>query len=169
MKGKHMGNSSSADGDTAGRDIVIRRLIDAPRERVFDMWTRPEHAAHWWGPTGFTITTKCMEVRPGGTWRFTLHAPNGMEFPNRTTYLEVVKPGRLAYWYDSGSDDAASRFHVTVTFDKQGERTYLTMRSVFATAAERDKVIKEHNAIEGGNQTLDRLEAYLWIQQGALQ
>jgi uncharacterized protein YndB with AHSA1/START domain len=161
--------SNGPGGDTAGREIVIRRLIDAPRELVFKMYTRPEHTAHWWGPTGFTITTKSMDVRPGGTWRFTMHAPNGREFPNRTTYLEVVRPERLVFWHGNDSDDAADRFHVTVTFDKQGQRTYLTMRSVFATAAERDKVVKEYNAIEGGNQTLDRLEAYLCIQQGALQ
>ena len=71
--------------------IVIR----APRELVWDAWTRPEHVDVWWGPDGFTTTTSSMEVRPGGEWRYHMrHAQYG-DFPNRSKYLEVARPERL--------------------------------------------------------------------------
>ena len=58
------------------REIVITRLINAPRELVFDAWTDPEQVGQWWGPSGFTNTTHKMEVKPGGVWRFVMHAPS---------------------------------------------------------------------------------------------
>ncbi|MDB6090242.1 MAG: hypothetical protein JWN85_3026 [Gammaproteobacteria bacterium] len=88
-----------------------------------------------------------------------MHAPNGMEFNNRIGFEEIVKPERMVYAH--GEDDAPGQFHVTVTFANQDGKTRLTLRSVCASAAERDKVVKEYGAIEGGNQTLDRLAEHL--------
>jgi uncharacterized protein YndB with AHSA1/START domain len=77
----------------------------------------------------------------------------------RVVYLEIVKPERLVY--NHGEDEAESgQFHVTVIFAEEGGKTRLTMRSLFASAAERDKAV-DFGAIEGGNQTLDRLEQHL--------
>jgi uncharacterized protein YndB with AHSA1/START domain len=159
------GKNSGGPADTSDREIVKSRLIRAPRELVFEAWTDPAHVDHWMGPNGFTTTTLSMDVRPGGLWRFVMRGM-GMEFPNRVTYLEVVKPERLVYYHGGDSDEEARQMHVTVTFEQQGERTLLTMRSVFPSAAERDKVVKEYNAIEGGQQTLDRLEAHVVHMQG---
>ena len=143
------------------REIVLTRDFDAPRELVWQAWTDPEHAAQWWGPTGFTNTIQEMDVRPGGVWRLVMHGPDDTDYPNKIVYIEVVKPERLVYTHGSGEEDDPGQFLVTVTFDEQGGKTRLSMKSLFASAAERDKVVKEFHAIEGGNQTLDRLAEHL--------
>jgi uncharacterized protein YndB with AHSA1/START domain len=145
---------------TADREVVITRVIDVPRELVFDAWIDPEHIGEWWGPRGFTITTHEMDVRPGGVWRFMMHGPDGVDYPNRIEYLEIVRPERLVFDHGGEVKDE-SEFHVTVTFEEESGKTRLTMRSLFATAAEREKVVREYGAIEGGNQTIDRLVEYL--------
>lgn len=154
-------SAAAASSPTADREIVITRLLDAPRELVFEAWTHAEHVAQWWGPLGFTSTVREMEVREGGVWRLDMLGPDGTVYPNRIIYREVKRPARLVYDHDSDVDDDPHRFHVTVTFDDVDGKTRLTMRLLFATAAARDYVVREHGAIEGGNQTLQRLEAYL--------
>ena len=151
--------AGSAAGDTADREIVMTRLIDAPRELVFRAFTDPKQVGKWWGPRGFTTTTHEMSVKPGGAWRFIMHGPDGTDYDNEILYHEVVKPERLVY--DHGEPGKPGQFKVWVTFEEAAGKTRLTMRSLFETAAARDFVIKEVKAIEGGNQTLDRLEAHL--------
>jgi uncharacterized protein YndB with AHSA1/START domain len=145
--------------DTAERQIVQTRLLNATRALVYKNWTDPAHVDHWWGPRGFTTTTHAMDVRPGGVWRFDMQMENGPTFPNTITYLEVVPPERLVYRH--GSDGDADTFLVTVTFADRGPKTELTMRQVFASPAVREYVAREYNAVEGGKQTLDRLEEWL--------
>jgi uncharacterized protein YndB with AHSA1/START domain len=146
---------------TVDREIVVERVFNAPRELVYEVWAGPDHVAHWWGPTGFTITTHERDVQIGGVWRFMMHGPDGTDYANRVTYIEVVPPERLVYWHDADIDDDPNRFHVTVTFAEQGDRTLLTMRTLFATAAAREFAVREIGAIEGANQTLDRLAEHL--------
>jgi uncharacterized protein YndB with AHSA1/START domain len=147
---------------TEDREIVIRRLLNAPRELVYKVWTEAEHLAQWWGPNGFTITTNKLEVKPGGEWNVTMHGPDGTDYPNRIIFSEVVKPERLVYTHDSGIEDDPQQFFVTITFEAVEEnKTMLTMYSLFKTAAARDYVVKEHGAIEGGNQTVNRLAEHL--------
>jgi len=141
------------------QEILLSRVFDAPRELVFEAFTRPEHVVHWWGPNDFTITIHEMDVRPGGVWRLTLHGPNAMNFENRIVFLEVVPPQRLVY--EHGSSEGDPDFRTTVTFTEDGPRTRITFRMLFPTAAARDYVAKEFGAIDGGKQTLDRLAAYL--------
>lgn len=145
---------------TADREIVITRVLNAPRELVFDAWTDPKHIGQWWGPRGFTTTIHEMDVKPGGVWRFIMHGPDGVDYKNRIVYIEIVKPERLVYTHGADEDADPGQFHVTVTFAEQGGRTKLTMRSLFPSAAERDRVVA-FGAIEGGNQTLDSLEEHL--------
>jgi uncharacterized protein YndB with AHSA1/START domain/uncharacterized glyoxalase superfamily protein PhnB len=150
--------------NTSNRELVITRLINAPRELVWEVWTKPEHIKHWWGPDGFTNTIHEMEVKPGGVWRFMMHGPNGMDFPNKIVFNEVKKPELLVYTHSSEDVNDPNIFHTTVTFEKQGDKTNLTMRALFATAEERDRVVKEFGAAEGGKQTLNKLEAYIHSQ-----
>lgn len=145
----------------ADREIVITRVLNAPRDLVWKAWTDPRHVVHWWGPTGFTNTLHEMDVRPGGVWRHVMHGPDGTDYPNKVVYLEVVKPERLVYSHGDDVEGHACQFHVTVTFAKQqGGKTKVTLRMLFETAAQRDETVK-FGAVEGGNQTLDRLEAYV--------
>jgi len=147
--------SSSAD-----REVLITRIINAPRDLVFAAWVDPKHADKWMGPVGYTTVTQSMDVRPGGMWRFTMSGPQGV-FPSRVTYIEVVKPSQLVYRHGADRDDDPDAFDVTVTFEDLGDKTHITMRSVFPSAAARDKVVKEFKAIEGGYQTLERLNAHV--------
>ncbi len=110
---------------------------------------------------GFTNTFHEVNVKPGGVWWFTMHGPDNMNFPNLILFKEVVRPERLVYEHGSGEDDDPNKFNVVIIFEDQGNKTKLTMRSVFPTVAIRDMVIREYGAIEGGNQTLDRLEQEL--------
>jgi uncharacterized protein YndB with AHSA1/START domain len=145
---------------TADREIIQTRIINAPRELVFKAWTDPKHVDRWFGPRGFTTTTSEMDVRPGGMWRFVMRHDQYGTFTNKVVFLEVVKPERLVY--DHGADDSnPPQFRVTVTFTERGQKTELVMRSIFPSAeALREKVVKVR-AIEGGKQTLDRLEEFL--------
>jgi len=146
--------------DTTEREIVITRIINAPRELVFNAWTDPKHLSNWWGPRRFTNTFKEINTKTGGQWLFTMHGPMG-DFPNRIKFHEVVKPERLVYLHDSGIDNDPSGFEVVVTFEAQGDKTKLTLRSLFPTKDIRDMVVREFKATEGGNQNIDKFEEQL--------
>lgn len=141
------------------REIVIRRHVAAPRERVWAAFTQRDQVDRWWGPKGFTTTTHEMDVRVGGLWRFTMRGPDGTEYPNWIRYREVVRPERLAYDHGGGEPGGEPEFKATVTFEEEDGGTQVTLRSVFPTAEARDHVVREFNAIEGGQQTLARLAA----------
>ncbi|GAA4469249.1 hypothetical protein GCM10023093_28340 [Nemorincola caseinilytica] len=154
-----MQHTDTLHTDTHTREIVQERLLNAPRELVFDVWTRPEHIAKWWGPTGFTTTIHEMEVKEGCIWRSTMHGPDGTNYPNLIKYKEVVRPERLVYDHGTGIEGDPHRFEVTVTFEDVDGKTKLTMRCVFPTASERDAVAGY--AVEGGRQTINKLEDHL--------
>lgn len=86
------------------RSIVVERLIAAPRELVFRAFTTAEHLAHWWGPTGFSITTSAFEFRPGGVWRFVMHGPDGRDYQNRQVFDVIEPPARIVCHYGDGED-----------------------------------------------------------------
>jgi len=142
---------------SSDREIVITRVFDAPQELVFDAWTDPKHLPFWYGPKGFKTTIHEMDVRPGGTWRLTMHGPDGTDYKNRIIFVEVTKPEKLVYKHEPEHGSEPVHSVVTVTFEAQGDKTNLTLRMVFPTAAERDHVVSKYHAIEGGHQTLARL------------
>jgi len=139
--------------------IVVTRTIDAPRDLVWQAFTDPAHAGKWWGPNGFTTTTQVMDLRVGGVWQFTMHGPDGRDWPNKITYREVVKPERLAYVHGDGGD--ADLFSTVVTFTADGERTRVHMKATFPSVAMRDKQAAEVGAVEGAAQHLDNMAAYI--------
>jgi uncharacterized protein YndB with AHSA1/START domain len=141
--------------------MIGTRVFDAPRELVFEAWTDPKHLAEWWGPNGFTTTTSAFDMRPGGVWRFVMHGPEGRDYENRITFDEIVKPERIAYHHGGGDNVEPVQFRTTVTFEDLGGKTRLTMRGVFPSAAERDRVIKEYGADKGLAQTLARLADFV--------
>ncbi len=152
----------SPNESTSDREIELTRVFDAPRELVWKAWTELEHQSRWWGPQGFTTTTQERDVRPGGVWRYVMHGPDGRDYPNKVIFLEVAPPERLSYKHGGEKDHEPVNFQVTLTFEKVGERqTRLTMISTFPSAKERDFVVSQYNAIEGGKQTLGRLAEHL--------
>ena len=144
----------------ADRVIVTTRIVNAPRELVWTVWTDPQHLGKWWGPAGFTTTTEAIDVKVGGQWRFVMYGPDGRDYKNLITFLEVQAPSRLAYKHGGEVDLEPVDFQQTVTFEPlPGEpgRTQVTMRAVFSSAKAKDFVVREYNAVEGGKQHLARL------------
>ena len=140
-------------------EIHIVRVYDAPLAAVWEAWTDPEQVKQWWGPRGFTLTTHSKDLRPGGHWDYTMHGPDGTDYPNKTLYYEVEPQRKLVYDH-GGGDDRPPLFRVTVLFSESGGRTKLEMSMALATpevAAEMHKFIKKAN----GYSTWDRLAEYL--------
>lgn len=139
--------------------IHIERVYDAPVRAVWDAWTDPAQVGRWWGPRGFSITTHSKDLRPGGTWRYTMHGPDCTDYPNVTTY-HVVEPCRRLEYDHGASDDRLPLFRVTASFTEADGKTTLTLSFALAspqTAAETAKFIRQ----AGGNGTWDRLAEHL--------
>jgi uncharacterized protein YndB with AHSA1/START domain len=145
---------------TADREIVITRVFNAPRAMVFDTWTDPKHLVHWWGPNGFKVTMQQMDLRPGGDWRMILHGPDGRDYQNNISVLEVEKPKKLVYRHEPTEADLVGHT-TTVIFEEKDGGTLVTMHALFPTAEQRAHVVKNYNAIEGGKQHFARLAEYL--------
>jgi uncharacterized protein YndB with AHSA1/START domain len=143
--------ASTADWE-ADREITATRLIDAPRDLVFQMWIDPEHVGNWWGPRGFTVTTYEIDVRPGGVWRFVMHGPDGTDYQNKIVYVEIDRPEKLVYDHVSGP-----HFQATVRFAEESGKTRVSVRMLFESAKLRDQVAREFGAVEGLSQHLERL------------
>jgi uncharacterized protein YndB with AHSA1/START domain len=145
---------------TADREIVISRVVDAPRELVFEAFTEVRHLARWWGPEGFTTTTRSLEFREGGVWDFVMHGPDGTDYPEWITWTEIVEPERIALLHGESRDDP-NAFASVLTFEPDGAATRIVMRTVFPTTELRDQAVEQYHAIEGGEQTLSNLAAYV--------
>jgi uncharacterized protein YndB with AHSA1/START domain len=143
-------------------EIVIERTFDAPRELVWEAWTNPEHVAQWWGPDGFSTTIEKMDFRVGGVWKLTMHGPDGVNYPNSSIFHEIVEPERIVFSHGGGRENGpGAHFLSTWTFEATGDQTRVTMRLLFDTPEEREMVIREFGAVEGGKQTFERLAGCL--------
>ncbi len=140
-------------------EIEIIRIYDAPVKLVWEAWTDLKHVEKWWGPRGFTITTKSKDLRPGGQWIYTMHGPDGTDYPNITTYHEVVKYKKLVYDHGANSE-RPKLFTVTVTFTEENGKTIMNMISTLPTAEEA-QAMKKHIKMANGYSTWDRLAEYL--------
>src|SRR6476620_904693 len=113
-------------------EIQITRVYDAPVEAVWDAWTDPEQVGQWWGPRGFTLTTHSKDLRPGGSWVYTMHGPDGKDWPNITRYLEVTEFECMIY--DHGATETTPPlFRVTVYFKESNGKTTMDMTMTLAT------------------------------------
>lgn len=131
-------------------ELVTSREFQAPRELVFEAWANPEHLSRWWGPKGFTNTFISFDFRPDGEWKFTMHGPNGVNYPNESKFLEIDRPQRIVLLHESNP-----RFTVTALFEDLVDRTRLTFRQQFES--KRDFEIVKSYAGEGNEQNMDRL------------
>lgn len=145
---------------TADREIVISRVIGAPRELVFEAFTRVRHLSRWWGPEGFTTSTRSFEFRVGGEWDFVMRGPDGTDYQEWITWREIVSPARIALLHGESRDDP-NAFESVLTFEPAGDGTRIAMHTVFPTKELRDEAVEKYHAIEGGEQTLNNLAAYV--------
>src|ERR687893_926962 len=145
---------------TADREIVISRAIGASRELVFEAFTQVRHLSRWWGPEGFSTTTRSFEFREGGAWDFVMHGPDGTDYQEWITWTEIAAPERIALLHGESRDDP-NAFESVLTFAPDGAATRIEMRTVFPTKELRDEAVEKYSAIEGGRQTLGNLAAYV--------
>jgi uncharacterized protein YndB with AHSA1/START domain len=143
--------------DRSDRELVLTRMINAPREQVFAAWTDPAKLNMWWGPHGFHTTTHEMDFRTGGHWRFTMHGPDGTDYPNLIRYTDIRTPEHLYYDQSDGKPQPDIAFKVEVSLSEEGSATCVTLRMI-CESAEQAEMMRKFGAIEGGTQTLERLQ-----------
>src|SRR3954449_12786888 len=148
------------DHPTADCEIVVSRCIDAPRQLVFEAFTQVRHLSRGWGPEGFTTTTRSFEFRAGGVWDFVMHGPDGTDYPEWISWTEIAPPERIALLHGEHRGDP-NAFESVLTFAPAGAATRIEMRTVFPTKELRDEAVERYRAIEGGQQTLNKLAAYV--------
>lgn len=146
---------TSTASEQASRELVSQRVIAAPPAAVFACLADPGRLARWWGPAGFRNTFEIFEFRPGGTWKFVMHGPDGTDWPNRSVFREIEPPSRVVLEH-LGS---VHHFMLTITLDERDGATALGWRMVFDSVAERDETARY--AVQCNEELFDRLEAEL--------
>ena len=142
--------------NTQDRELLLQRLIDAPIELVWEVWTKPEHLAKWWGPNGFTNTITEMDMKPGGHWNLVMHGPDGTDYANESIFTEIAHHQKIVYEHLSHPKITA-----TIKFEPQGGKTFLTWHMLFESREIFLEIVKKHQADEGLKQNADKLQAYL--------
>ncbi len=138
-----------------GPEIVSRRVFAAARETVFQAFRDPAQLVHWWGPKGFTNTFTSFDFREGGAWEFTMHGPDGADYPNRKDFSEIVENERIVFLHLQ----PMHVFTMTMTFADEAGGTRLTWLMQFTSPDQSGKLTA---FITGANEeNFDRLEAWL--------
>jgi uncharacterized protein YndB with AHSA1/START domain len=145
----------------SARELVLTRLIDAPRQKVYRAWTDPELLKQWFAPLPWTTPSAELDVRPGGANMIVMRDPEGRDFPNRGVYLEVVENERLVITdaYTKAWEPSEKPFMtVILTFEDEGGKTRYTARARHWTAADRE-AHEKMGFHEGWGQCADQLAA----------
>ena len=146
--------------NTQDRELFLSRTLNAPVELVWEMWTKPEHIANWWGPNGFTTTISTMDMQPEGEWNLVMHGPDGTDYKNKSIFKEITLHKKIVCKHTS-----YPQFVSTITFEEQGDRTHLTWHMLFESHEQFIQVVKTFKADVGLRQNVEKLEAYLKDQQ----
>jgi uncharacterized protein YndB with AHSA1/START domain len=143
------------------REIVIERVFDAPRTLVFETWTKAEHVAHWWDPSGTPLAVCEIDLRPNGAFRFVNAGPAGAKYPFTGFYREVTPPARLVFGTGpSPVSNGESGGTCTLVFSEHEGKTTLTMTFMCQSKADRDALLQMRVDV-GTAKTLDNLDEYL--------
>jgi len=143
------------ENNTKDRELLLERILDAPIDLVWEVWTNPEHIAKWWGPNGFTNTITTMDMEPGGEWNLVMHGPDGTDYKNRSVFKEIIPHKKIVF------DHFAPNFTTTIEFEAQGEQTNLKWHMLFESKEEFIQVVKTFKADEGLKQNIEKLNQYL--------
>jgi uncharacterized protein YndB with AHSA1/START domain len=141
--------------DPVGREQRTSIVLEAPVQCVWEIWTKPEHIKHWWGPDGFTNTIEKMDVTPGGEWLFTMHGPDGTDYPNKTIFREVIKHKKIVH------EHFEPNFIAIIEFESHGYKTLLTWYKLYETKELYELVEEYHKTNDGFKQTVEKMNAYL--------
>jgi uncharacterized protein YndB with AHSA1/START domain len=148
-------------GPAAQHELILTRVLDAPRALVFKAWTDPKHLAQWWGPNGFTNPVCEVDLRPGGALLIHMHG-FGVTYPMKGTFHEIVEPERLVFTASAVDDAGTAYLEVlnTVTFAERDGKTTLTLTArVVKTGPGATDALAGMD--EGWNQSLDRLATHV--------
>ena len=145
----------------SSHEVIFSRLLDAPPELVWKVWSDLQHIQQWWGPAGFTTTTHEFSFVPDGVWRFIMHGPDGTDYPNLIVFREIEPPSRLVYENGWDLPGAPLDFKVVATFAADGAGTRFSLHMTFTSAEAYKTAVERYGVLEGGTQTLDRLAQYL--------
>ena len=158
----------SATAESGTRVIVISRVISASCDVVFEAFTEVRHLSRWWGPDGFTTTARAFEFRVGGEWDFVMHGPDGTDYQEWISWTEIVPTERIELLHGESRGDP-NAFESVITFAPDGAATRIEMRTMFPSKELRDEAVEKYHAIEGGEQTLSNLDAYVTeiVRKGA--
>ena len=143
------------NNNTSGREQRTSLLLDAPMELVWEVWTKPEHIKHWWGPNGFTNTIEEMQAETGGKWTFIMHGPDGKNYRNKTIFREVVKHKKIVH------EHFEPNFIAIIEFESQEEKTLMNWYKLYETKELFELVEIHYKTSEGFKQTVEKLEKYL--------
>ncbi len=141
--------------NTANRELRITRILRAPIELVWEAWTNPDSIANWWGPNGFTNSIHKMDVTPGGEWRLTMQGPDGKRYPNKSEFIEIVRPKKIVFQHYN------PHYLAKIDFKPEGSETLMEWTMVFETPELFDTVVRVFKADEGLSQNVEKLENYL--------
>jgi uncharacterized protein YndB with AHSA1/START domain len=146
-------------------ELVIERVLDAPREQVWKAWTDPEQVKKWWGPKHFTAPTIKIDLQEGGKYLFCMRSPDGQDYWSTGVYREIVpmerivvtdsfadENGNVVPATNYGMPDMPLETQITVTFEELGGQTKLTLRHAGMPAGEMGE-----QAEAGWNESLDKL------------
>ncbi len=143
------------------RELVLTRLIDAPRETLFACWTQPDLLKQWFAPKPWTTPVVETDLRPGGANMFVMRSPDGTDYPNHGVYLEVVQNQKIVFTdaFTRAWEPSAKPFFVgTITFEDEGRKTRYMARAVHWTVEDRE-THEKMGFHEGWGQCADQLEA----------
>jgi uncharacterized protein YndB with AHSA1/START domain len=140
---------------TENRELRITRILSAPIDLVWEVWTDPEQIANWWGPDGFTSAIHKMEVMEGGEWRLTMYSPDGKTYPIQSVFLEVVPLKKIVF------QQFNPKYLSSIVFEPKGKETLMEWTMLFETAELFETVVRGFKADEGLNQNVEKLEVYL--------
>jgi len=140
---------------TADRQLNISRILIAPIDLVWEVWTTPDHIANWWGPAGFTNTIHKMDVIPGGEWRLAMHGPGGKKYPNKSLFIEIDPFKKIVFQHFNPN------YLATIIFEPREKETFMTWTMLFDTIELFETVVKVFKADEGLEQNVEKLENYL--------
>lgn len=146
------------------REVVLVKVLNHPRRKVFAAWMSPEALGQWYGPDGLNIETHEADIREGGVWRFDMVGEfegRPQRFPGLMRFLKIVPDELIVVDHGTPDPDDPNRFHMIITFDEQADgKTVLTMRQLHPSR-ERRKAVIDFGAVEYGLQTLDGLAVWL--------
>ena len=137
------------------QELKTIKTINAPIEKMWEVWTNPDHLVKWWGPNGFTNTIHQMDLEKGGEWKMTMHGPDGTNFPNRSIFLEIIPNEKIVFEHFN------PHFITTVSFESVDSGTKIEWSMLFDSPEMYEIVVKAHKADEGQKQNLEKLEKYI--------